>query len=458
MIPDCAYFVKVNVALVLFYAIYRLLFYEDTFFKLRRVVLLLFLGVSLLYPFLDMQDWMQGQVSITKIAEVYTAFSSEVTVDFVSHEGEFNWQQLFFSGITYLYGAGVIFLSLRFLIQLGGVLNLVYRSKVTYVQSVRVYLLNHLSEPFSFFHYIFLNPEEHSEKEVKEILVHEGTHVQQWHSIDVLLSEWMCIFCWINPFVWLLKREVRYNLEYLADDAVLKSGFNSKCYQYHLLGMACADERRMHLSNSFSMLHLKNRIRMMNKARTQGVKCVSYLLLVPVVALLLLLSNVDTLAHLSGKLIDEASNSQALFERRTDQLMQLFVVPKRTMDKNRKEYVSEIPIFTVVQKMPEFPGGVKALVRYLAENVKYPEGAVVGGAEGRVTCTFIVRANGYISNVEILRGIDPLLDAEAVRVLRTMPRWSPGMQRGIAVDVKYTVPITFRHPKNIKKRNILARK
>ena len=70
MIPDCAYFVKVNVALVLFYAIYRLLFYEDTFFKLRRVVLLLFFGVSLLYPFLGMQDWMQGQVSITKIAEV----------------------------------------------------------------------------------------------------------------------------------------------------------------------------------------------------------------------------------------------------------------------------------------------------------------------------------------------------------------------------------------------------
>jgi TonB family protein len=95
---------------------------------------------------------------------------------------------------------------------------------------------------------------------------------------------------------------------------------------------------------------------------------------------------------------------------------------------------------------------MKALIRYLAQNVKYPEAAIISGAEGRVTCTFIVGANGAISNVGILRGIDPVLDAEAVRVLQAMPHWSPGKQRGIAVDVKYTIPVTFRHPKNIKKK------
>ena len=154
--------------------------------------------------------------------------------------------------------------------------------------------------------------------------------------------------------------------------------------------------------------------------------------------------------------MNEVFNNHALFEEKANRLVHLFAVPEKTMDKNRKEFVSKVPIFTVVQEMPEFPGGVKALIRYLAENIKYPEAAIIGGAEGRVTCSFIVGANGAISNVEILRGVDPSLDAEAVRILQNMPRWSPGKQKGIAVDVKYTVPITFRHPKNIKRKTNLA--
>lgn len=80
---------------------------------------------------------------------------------------------------------------------------------------------------------VFLHPESHSDKETDEILTHECTHVSQWHSIDVILSEMMCMACWFNPFVWLLKREVRHNLEYLADNTVIQSGYDSKSYQYH---------------------------------------------------------------------------------------------------------------------------------------------------------------------------------------------------------------------------------
>ncbi len=457
MISDFSYFVKVNVALVLFYVFYRLFFCKDTFFKLRRTILLVFYGVSALYPLMNIEDWVRGLNPVGKMVQVYAAMLPEIAVGTESLvTTDTNWIQLFFTGITYLYGCGLILLFIRFFVQLGSIFFLVYRSKVAYIHDRQVYLLNNPAGPFSFFHYIFLYPENQSEKEIDEILIHECTHVNQWHSLDVLISELVCIFCWVNPFAWLLKKETRYNLEYLADDTVLKNGFNSKNYQYHLLKLAHVDRAVTYLSNNFNMSHLKNRIQMMNKKRTPRMERMKYLIFVPLITILLIVSNIDTLARFTGTLVNEVFNNHALFEEKANRLVHLFAVPEKTMDKNRKEFVSKVPIFTVVQEMPEFPGGVKALIRYLAENIKYPEAAIIGGAEGRVTCSFIVGANGAISNVEILRGVDPSLDAEAVRILQNMPRWSPGKQKGIAVDVKYTVPITFRHPKNIKRKTNLA--
>ena len=92
--------------------------------------------------------------------------------------------------------------------------------------------------PFSFFHWVFLNPEDYSDRERKEILTHEKTHVEQWHSVDMLLGEVLCILFWFNPFVWLLRRDIRQNLEFLADRKVVESGYDRKNYQYHLLRLS----------------------------------------------------------------------------------------------------------------------------------------------------------------------------------------------------------------------------
>ncbi|MEI3105755.1 MAG: M56 family metallopeptidase [Parabacteroides merdae] len=172
-------------------------------------------------------------------------------------------------------------------------LLLARRSEVTLIRNVRVHLLNKRAGPFSFFRLVFLHPDSHSEKEIDEILVHECTHVSQWHSINMLICELVCIICWVNPFVWLLKREVRHNLEYLADDSVLESGYDSRSYQYHLLGLAHTNRSVTSLSNNFNMLHLKNRISMMNKKRSRSIGRTKYSIFIPVVGALLILSNVD---------------------------------------------------------------------------------------------------------------------------------------------------------------------
>ena len=101
-------------------------------------------------------------------------------------------------------------------------------------------------------------------------------------------------------------------------------------------------------------------------------------------------------------------------------------------------------VFDVVEQMPEFPGGMEALFKYMAENMKYPEDAKKQQVEGRVLVQFIVETDGSVSNTEVLMRVFPSLDAEAVRVMSGMPKWIPGKQNGKVVRVKYTIPVSFR--------------
>ncbi|OIP84245.1 MAG: energy transducer TonB [Porphyromonadaceae bacterium CG2_30_38_12] len=126
-----------------------------------------------------------------------------------------------------------------------------------------------------------------------------------------------------------------------------------------------------------------------------------------------------------------------------------------TEDDKNKEVVIAAPVsapveeednvvFQVVETMPAFPGGDQALFRFLGENVKYPVIAQENGIQGRVICQFVVNKDGSIVDVEVVRPVDPSLDKEAVRVIKSMPKWSPGKQRGKSVRVKYTLPVNFK--------------
>ena len=493
MTPEFAYLLKVNVAFVLFYAFYRLFFYKDTFFKLRRAILLAFFGLALFYPLLNIQDWVRQQEPIADVIYMYSAMLPEATAK-ADAAASVDWYGWLLGSLGFIYWGIVAFLCGRFLVQLSSILWLAHTSERVVIHETPVYALRKAAGPFSFFRMVFLHPESHSDKETDEILTHECTHVSQWHSIDVILSEMMCMACWFNPFVWLLKREVRHNLEYLADNTVIQSGYDSKSYQYHLLGLA-HHQSVTTLYNSFNVLHLKNRIMMMNKKRSPGIVLTKYLIFIPLVGILMLLSNIEAVARLTVRLANEATVSNAmvtatgiLVDETGQPLIGASVVVKggkeRTITDRKGAFSLEVPanailrcsyqgresqevlaadmtnnthlslssksremneqVFTVVEKMPSFPGGDAELLKYIATNIKYPKESQDNGEQGRVICSFIVGRDGSVNNPEVLRGVTPLLHEEAVRVINTMPRWNPGMQRGKAVAVKYTVPITFR--------------
>ncbi|MBQ6210408.1 MAG: energy transducer TonB [Prevotella sp.] len=127
---------------------------------------------------------------------------------------------------------------------------------------------------------------------------------------------------------------------------------------------------------------------------------------------------------------------------RTDVAIRNDIAVNTNESEEKKEVANKV--FDVVEQMPSFPGGNDALMKFLSDNVKYPVVAQENGVQGRVVVSFVVEKDGSITDVKVVRSVDPSLDKEAARVVKSMPRWIPGKQNGAAVRVKYNVPVSFR--------------
>ena len=421
------YLLQVNVGLILFYALYKLVCTRDTFFRSRRFILIVSLVLPFILPFIDVREWLESRDRMIMLTHFdYSAVLPEIVVG--SEVAETGSRVFVLSEwIGYLYLAGVVVLLVRLAVQAFSLYRLIVRMPEKEINGVRVKCLNDPSGPFSFFGWIFMNSAAVKEDEISEILTHEMAHVKQHHSVDVLLAEMVSICCWMNPFAWLLKREVRLNLEFLADRKVMEAGFATKSYQYHLLGLAY--NHKYGLSNNFNFSHLKQRIIMMNKKKSNAAGHIKYALFVlPAFALLV-----------AGNISCSQDASQ------TEDAKEEVVAPVSPEAKEAPaDSTAKEEVFMVAEQMPEFPGGMKEMLKFLQENVKYPENAMKNNVQGRVIVQFVVEKDGTPTEFKVARSVDPDLDAEALRVLQTMPKWKPGMQRGEVVRVKFTVPVSFK--------------
>lgn len=418
------YLLQVNVGLILFYALYKLVCTRDTFFRSRRFILIVSLVLPFILPLIDVREWLESRDRMIMLTHFdYSAVLPEIVVGSEAVETG-NRVFVLSEWIGYLYLAGVVALLVRLAVQAFSLYRLIVRMPEKEINGVCVKCLNDPSGPFSFFGWIFMNPAAVKEDEISEILTHEMAHVKQHHSVDVLLAEMVSICCWMNPFAWLLKREVRLNLEFLADRKVMEAGFATKSYQYHLLGLAC--NHKYGLSNNFNFSHLKQRIIMMNKKKSNAAGHIKYALFVLPAFALLVAGNI--------------SCSQGASEKQDAK--EETVAPDSVAAPT--DGVAKDEVFMVAEKMPEFPGGMKELLKFLQDNLKYPENAMKNNVQGRVIVQFVVEKDGTLTEFKVARSVDPDLDAEALRVLQTMPKWKPGMQRGKIVRVKFTVPVSFK--------------
>ena len=482
------YLIKINVALMLLYGFYRLTVSRDTFFGLRRLTLWLIYAVALMVPALNLEYWVRDTPTMASMANVYAdTFYPVVVVK--AQAPSITWMDMLLG----IYWAGVAVLSLRLVWQLFSIIRLAVISRKQEVEGITVHLLRGEGSPFSFFRWVFMYPSTLEDRQLHEVMVHECTHVSGLHSLDTLFSELFSIACWFNPFAWLMKQEVRMNLEYLADESVLSDGNARKSYQYHLLGLAYRQPKdSTKIANNFNLLPLKKRIKMMNKRRTSEIGKAKYLLFAPLAGALLMVSNIESVAREIGEQIPEVAEVQQKAEQalNTDvtvanpmakeviEVMNPAEAEEMEADKaaeaeltkaeeakaeeakavEQAKQNAEVKVKNKAQAdttkkkkswdcipetMPYFPGGQELLLKYLAVNIKYPASAVKTKKQGRVIVTFIVQKDGSVTHAKIAKSIDPELDAEALRVVRGMPKWIPGTQLGKPVNVKYFLPVKF---------------
>lgn len=190
MEPLILYFIKVNVALAVLYVFYRLAFSKDTFFGLRRLILILIYITSFAYPFFSFDAWTvvsPQSPTVQVVSTFYQMILPEITVTgAATGHTAVPWVKV---GMILLYTLGAGLLLMRTLLELRSICKSLRRYPATIIQGIRVCLLPDGQEPYSFFRWIFLHPQSHTEKEVDEILIHEQAHVQEWHSADILLSQ-----------------------------------------------------------------------------------------------------------------------------------------------------------------------------------------------------------------------------------------------------------------------------
>lgn len=443
------YLIKINVALMLLYGFYRLTVSRDTFFGLRRLTLWLIYAVVLMVPALNLEYWVRDTPTMVSMANVYADTFYPVVVVKAQASG-ITWMDMLLG----IYWVGVAVLSLRLVWQLFSIIRLVVISRKQEVEGITVHLLKGDGSPFSFFRWVFMYPSTLEGRQLHEVMVHECTHVSGLHSLDTLFSELFSIACWFNPFAWLMKQEVRMNLEYLADESVLSDGNARKSYQYHLLGLAYRQPNEStKIANNFNLLPLKKRIKMMNKRRTSEIGKAKYFLFAPLAGVLLMVSNIESVAREIGEQIPEVAEVQ----QKAELALNTDVAVANPMAKAEAELKAEAKtsdatapadttksvVYDITETMPYFPGGQVFMLKYLADNIKYPASAVKAKKQGRVIVTFIVQKDGSVTHAKIAKSIDPELDAEALRVVKGMPKWTPGTQNGKPVNVKYSVPVKF---------------
>ena len=475
------YLLKLNLALIVLFGFYKLMFSGDTFFALRRATLIGMYLVAMLVPGLNCSYWINKSVGMVSVANEYAAIVLPAVTVTPGGGGSIGWET---TAMTIYTMVACLFL-LRFFWQLVSIVRLRNKCRTTDINGTKVYLLESDEGPFSFFNWIFINPTKHNRQETDEIMTHELAHCRQLHSIDVLFTELFAIVFWANPFVWLLKREVRLNLEYLADNNVLAGGTDSKKYQYHLLGLAYRKNVAT-ISNNFNVLPLKKRIKMMNKKRTKRIAKVKYALYIPLAAALLVVSNIETVARdianvakampmakasvKQEKMVDLSFSNKATVAvesrknvqsteaiERKDNKMEVQADNRNSeMSAQKVEETTEVAneesaekgpkkspkkVYEYIENMPTFNGNLN---QWLLQNMKYPVEAMNKKEQGKVIVQFIVSENGEVSEPKIIRSVSPALDEEACRIVLAMPKWNPGKLKGKPVAVRYMLPITFR--------------
>ena len=515
--------VPITMGIIVLWLAYRVLFNNSNRLKFNRIFLLTALLFSLALPFIGMQMGQSSPQMVNLKQDLFGgAFLKEITI---TPDGQMPvatpevvvetdlrphfslWQVL---GGIYIIGVGVM--TLLFLIKLGKLVVLIARSPKEKRDGYTAVFTGREQGSFSFLRYaIFPN------KDVSpDIVRHEMSHIAHHHSWDILFAEVMIILQWFNPFIYKYKKELQSLHEYQADRDVVATGVDKRDYMMLIL-QQCTAPDFSGMSNNFSLILTKKRIKMIT--RNEKAKGLWWRLLatLPVLAILMIANTkvtaqeqqadnkpitvemgkfeiydddghsfqfMDTVIYNEdGSYVQCVTSDTDILDPNTGKPLKAMTITTHNADGTPRgnmklhwemhgdttQYTAEPfsiteeslnilmdglstlvdrpdndSIYNIVEQMPQFPGGDQAMFEYLGKNIKYPEEAKEKNIEGRVFISFVVEKDGSVTNVEVKRSIGGGCDEEAVRVVKAMPNWTPGIQDGKPVRVSYMLPIFFK--------------
>ncbi len=443
------YILKSSVCLAAFYLFYRLLLSRETFHRFNRMALLSLLVLSCVVPLIEVST-AEPTTPLIVLEESLLAVAVDDTE--TDHQA-FLWRE----ALVLVYLLGIAFFLVRNVWSLIRMWMLIRKCSIR-KDADGIYIATHNRNiaPFSWMRFIVL-----SEKDLEEnghaILTHERAHIRARHSVDLLVADVCIFFQWFNPAAWLLKRELQAIHEYEADESVISNGVNAKTYQLLLIEKAVGT-RLYSMANSFNHSSLKKRITMMLRKKSNPWARAKYLYVLPVVAISVAAFARPEISEVSDEIsavkVNDLSAIVKAEEVKSSEIVEMpapkavgaetTAVQTPAAEPVAAPQKDDTPVFDVVEQMPEFPGGMGELVKFLSENVKYPKTAFENNVQGRVIAQFVVASDGTVGNAKILKSVSPELDAEALRVIALMPKWKPGMQNGKAVNVKFAVPVMFK--------------
>ena len=507
--------ISIAIAIALLWVAYRVLFINSNRLVFNRTFLIIAMGFSLILPAAGImigrntpqivsyrQSLFQGimldEVVITAEGVAISTPADNMADESaapVAAKNRRTFDLVGLMGLIWLIGA--IGAALVFLFKLGKLIFIIIKSPKKKMPGYTAVFTGKEHGSYSFFNYAFFP----NENVNAEIVRHEMSHIAHHHSADILFVELMMIIQWFNPFIYLYKRELQSLHEYMADRDVVATGIDKQNYMMLIL-QQCTAVDFSNMSNNFSFLLTKKRIKMISQSKKAKGIVIKVLLTLPLFALLLFANcksngqekasaekaettteneNLVTIKLGEDSYLSFNNPMEINFEgteytldiksvkkERTFEFGEHKVFVKNNRDERNSytvtidgapfdityitrmltedsEATDDSEVYTgAVEMLPEYPGGTAAMFEFIQKNVKYPESAKEKGLEGRVFIQFVVEKDGSLSSFQVLRGVSDDIDAEAIRVLKAMPKWKPGMNNGEPVRVQYTMPFKFQ--------------
>lgn len=428
------YLIVSAISLALMVTVYRLTLSRTTFHGFNRFVLLATLALAAVVPVMHFQS-ISGRASAPinyMLGEIMVYADGTMGVNHVQAT-ESGSSISMLSVITVVYLAGLIFCLLRIAFGILSSEIICHRRSRMLADGSRLVITERNYAPFSWRNCIVISRKDY-ESNGAMIIAHEQAHVHHHHSFDLILAQLFCAVQWFNPAAWILRHSLLEVHEFEADASVLEDGFDGRRYQICLVRAALQGSFAT-TTNNFSNCSTKKRIVMMNRHSTNPWARLRALLMLPAVALSVIVASA----------CKQDTNSEMNLNSQDASTTDVYWVDIQEVDIAETDSTDEV--FWVVDQRPEYPGGEAALMEYLRSNLQYPENCKKNKVQGRVLISFVVNKDGSIVEPAVVKSAGPAgveLDVEALRVVSSMPAWTPGMQNGEAVRVQYTIPVVFQ--------------